>query len=92
MTGVAYEWDEQKRVGNLQKHEIDFVDALDVFERPHILIRSDRNGEERWAALGLLGERTIVVVFTPRGPTRRLISARAARRNEKDQYHARFAG
>ena len=90
MPDPAYEWDERKRAGNLQKHEIDFMDALEVFERPHILIRSDRDGEERWGALGLLGERTIVVFFTPRGRTRRLISARSARRDEKDQYHARF--
>ncbi|MCJ2077732.1 BrnT family toxin [Methylobacterium sp. E-016] len=68
------------------------MDALEVFAHPHILIRSDRNGEERWGALGQAGERVIVVVFTPRGPNRRLISARAARRNEKEQYHAYVAG
>ncbi|MCJ2082262.1 BrnT family toxin [Methylobacterium sp. J-090] len=87
----SYEWDETKREANLRKHGIDFWDALDVFEGPHLMIRSDRNGEERWGALGLLGDRAIVVFFTPRGAVRRLISARSARRNERKIYHTHNA-
>lgn len=84
----SYEWDEAKREANFLKHDIDFWDALEVFERPHLMIRSDRNGEERWGALGLFGDRAIVVFFTPRGSVRRLISARSARRNERKIYDA----
>ena len=27
-----FEWDEKKRLLNLEKHGIDFVDAVDIFE------------------------------------------------------------
>jgi hypothetical protein len=33
---VRFEWDEQKRLSNLEKHGLDFLDAAVVFETPHV--------------------------------------------------------
>ena len=82
----AFEWDDQKRALNLVKHDIDFDSAAEVFYGPIILRRSDRNNEERWTALGYSEGRLIVVVFTMRASTIRIISARRARKNEEREY------
>lgn len=39
----AFEWDEAKRRANIEEHAIDFEDAADIFSRPYLRIRSDRN-------------------------------------------------
>jgi uncharacterized DUF497 family protein len=86
---AAFEWDERKRLANLTKHGIDFRDAVDVFERPHLTVPSAHGGEERRISLGLIREAVVAVVWTDRGGAIRIISVRAARRNERQIYHAR---
>jgi hypothetical protein len=81
-----FEWDEAKNELNRTKHDIDFDDAIDVFHGPVLLRKSDRNNEERWTALGEMGDRLIVVVFTWRAEVIRVISARRARKNEEAKY------
>ena len=80
------EWDEAKRLVNLAKHGIDFVDASalwlsQVWTRP-----SRHAGEERYVSTGLLVGRVAVVIWTVRERRRRLISARIARRDEREDY------
>ena len=82
----GFEWDKQKNEFNRAKHDIDFESAIDVFYGPILLRRSDRNNEERWTALGYVGDRLIVVVFTQRTEIIRVISARRARKNEERDY------
>jgi uncharacterized protein len=48
------------------------------------------HGEERHLAYGVLAGRIIAVVFTWRGEVRRLISARRARRYERQDYQSVF--
>ena len=81
-----FDWDERKSELNLAKHGIDFEDATEVFYKPIILRRSDRNNEERWIAIGSLEDRLITVVFTRRADVIRIISARRARKNEEREY------
>lgn len=89
----AIEWHEKKAASNRRKHAIDFDDAIDAFYGPSLLLlRSDRNMEERWIAIGESEGRVIAVVFTWRGTTLRIISARSARRNEKRAYHQEKMG
>ena len=83
---AEFEWNDQKRELNFEKHGIDFDSATEVFYGPIILRRSDRNNEERWTALGYSGDRLIVVVFTRRADVIRIISARRARKNEEREY------
>jgi len=86
LSPASFEWNDQKCELNFAKHGIDFDNATDVFYRPIILRRSDRNNEERWTALGYSVDRLIVVVFTRRADVIRIISARRARKNEEREY------
>ena len=82
------EWDEPKARSNLQKHGVDFSDAVTALEDPFALtIPDDSTEEERFASLGLDGfGRLLVVVYTMRDDRIRLISARRATRHEQRQY------
>jgi uncharacterized protein len=85
---MEFEWHDQKCQANLAAHGIDFEDAIAIWESPVIEVLSPQfhHGEERFLAIGQLLGRVITVVFTWRGEVRRLISARAARHNERENY------
>jgi uncharacterized DUF497 family protein len=91
MKTMGFEWDAVKATENLRKHNIDFSDAAVAVEDPFALTMRDELAEEedRWIALGVdaLG-RLLVVVYTWRGDTLRLISARLATPSERRQYEA----
>ena len=86
---MRYEWDDQKRLSNLQKHGLDFSDAEEVFQGP-VFARPDLRreyGEERWQGVGQLRGRVVVMVWTVRPPDRiRMISMRKAVKHEKEAY------
>jgi hypothetical protein len=85
---VEFEWDEGKAAGNIQKHGIDFADAVGVFDDPFALsMPADDPGEQRFIGLGsdILG-RLLVVVYTFRGERIRIISARRATPSERRTY------
>lgn len=85
---MGFDWDEGKRLVNLDKHGIDFVDAKEIWQGDVIEIPSPQtyHGEDRFIALGLLQGRVIAVIFTWRRRRRRLIGARKARKNETAIY------
>jgi uncharacterized protein len=83
---MLFEWDGEKRQSNLVKHYIDFRDAIGVFHGPVFETRASRRGEERRVAVGSVENVEIVVVYVVRGPRRRIISARRAHRNERQDY------
>jgi uncharacterized DUF497 family protein len=85
-----YEWDEGKARANLLKHGVDFAQAVDaLWDDCGITVPDEHPGEERYVTFGMdaLG-RLPAVVYTWRGKTVRLISARTATRNEARQYAA----
>lgn len=85
---MEFEWDEAKATSNLRKHDVDFADAVGVFDDPFALsMLDDGTGERRFVGIGtdLLG-RVIVVVYTFRGDKVRLISARRATPTERKRY------
>lgn len=85
--GQEFEWDEDKRLSNLDKHGIDFRDAQQIFDGRPILTRfSPRLGEERFVSTGFIEEKLYTVIWTVRESTTRLISARRARDAEERQY------
>lgn len=86
-----FEWDENKRLANIEKHGIDFRIAISVFLGPAALRRSDR-GEERWITIGRVRHKLIAVVWTPRGEAKRIISARSARPDEREDYARHIGG
>ena len=83
---MLFEWDESKRQANLAKHHIDFRDARRVFEGPVFEKVDSRRGEDRIFAIGLMECIPIVVVYVMRGERRRIISARRANRDERQDY------
>lgn len=89
---LEFEWDERKCLSNLAKHGIDFQDAARVFDGPALEIASNRDGEERRLAVGMVEEREVAVVYTVREGRYRIISARRARRYERRAYRAAYPG
>ena len=85
---MQYEWDEQKRLSNASKHDIDFGDAVVIFAGDTVLMEDDRfdYGERRFVSLGLLQGRVIVVVHVEQGGMTRIISARKATKHEQTIY------
>lgn len=88
---MRFEWDEEKRKTTLRKHGIDFLWLPEVFAQETLILPSNQKGEERWLAIGMLGTKEIAVIFTKRGETIRIITARRARENERRAYHARHS-
>ena len=83
---MLFEWDESKRQSNLAKHHIDFQDALRIFDGPIFENTSRSHREDRVVAIGLLEGIEVVVVYAIRGKRRRIISARRAHRDERQDY------
>lgn len=85
---MRYEWDPVKAEANVRKHGIRFADAVSVFGDENALtVEDDVSDEERFVTLGLDAfGRFLVVVYTWRGDTIRLISARKASRAERHAY------
>lgn len=85
---MVYQWNREKAAANLRKHGIDFADAVSVFSDDLALtIPDERFDEERFVTIGLDGfGRVLVVVYTLRGDAIRVISARKASRQERQQY------
>jgi len=84
---VSFEWDNLKAARNLQKHNVDFADAVIALDDAlAITIREEISGEERFVTLGTdaLG-RLLVAVYTWRGDRVRVISAREATPRERRQ-------
>ncbi|MCE5327191.1 MAG: BrnT family toxin [Planctomycetaceae bacterium] len=85
----GFEWDDDKNRQNIQKHGIDFEDACDVFAGLYLSFYDSRReyGEDRWLAIGLMKDLTVVVVFVEESErVRRIISARKAQSSEKKRY------
>lgn len=85
---MRFEWDEAKRLANLAKHGIDFIDAARMLcDSPWLEEDSRRDyDEKRCRAVGLHCGRVLVVVFTLRVGAFRIISARRANARERRKY------
>lgn len=85
---MRYEWDEAKRVSNLARHRVDFIE-VEGFEWNAALIEPDVRrdyGEPRLLAYGPIGERLYALVFTQRAGAIRVISLRKANSREWRRY------
>ena len=91
---MGFEWDEEKREANIEKHGVDFIRAVKIFANPvleHFDEREDY-GEDRRITIGHWREYFIVVVFTWRSENRRIISAWKAGKDEKEKYYKAING
>jgi uncharacterized DUF497 family protein len=82
-------WDSVKAKTNRLKHRVYFSEVEPVFYDPNAISfeDGDSKGEVRHIVIGLdsLG-RLVVAVYTYRGETIRLISARRANKAEREAY------
>lgn len=84
---MRYEWDERKRQTNLEKHGLDFSDAPLVLEAEEKAVFPARyEQEERFKAIAKIGETYLIVIYTKRNTTIRIISFRPAKRKERQRY------
>ncbi len=86
--GVAFEWDTIKAHANLEKHNVSFEEAAEVFFDPFYQFGdATRGAEQREFVLGYsLSQRILLVVYVERSERTRIISARSATRQERKQY------
>lgn len=85
---MRFEWDEFKRRAVKRKHGIDLAEVPRIFLRLYVedFDLSHSSSEDRWRALGLPGDRVVVVIYAHRGDAIRLISARYAEPHEEQKY------
>jgi uncharacterized DUF497 family protein len=85
---MIIEFDTAKREKNLMERGLDFAESGKVFDGLHFVARDDRfdYGEERFITAGLLDDRMVVIVWTPRNNARRIISMRYANDREISRY------
>lgn len=81
-------YDPAKREVTLAERGLDFEDTAGVFRGRTMTLPDDRKdyGEERFITVGWLGDRFVVVVWTPRDGGRRIISMRYGHADEERHY------
>jgi hypothetical protein len=81
--GITY--DPKKRARTLAERGLDFEDAALVFAGQTFETQDTRKdyGEKRFICFGYLRTRLVVVVYTPRGEDRHVLSMRKANEREK---------
>lgn len=82
------EWNEAKSALNCTKHGLALHDARKVLDDFHLERIDNRKdyGEMRFIVLGVLEGREVVLVYTPRGNKKRIISLRKANVQEQKAY------
>jgi len=87
---MNYEWDINKATTNLSKHRISFEEAKTVFDDPLYIDFYDPDHsveEERYLIIGVsIGKKLLIVSYTERENTIRIISARETTRSEREAY------
>ncbi len=82
---MIFEWDEAKSLRTRRERGFGFDYAARIFTGLTIEKWDDRRdyGEIRMQAIGRAGDHILFVVYTDRGDTRHIISARLASRKER---------
>lgn len=85
---MQIEFDTDKRNKTLFERGLDFARSGEVFAGVSVTIEDTRTdyGETRWMTVGSLDGRVVVVIWTPRGAARRIISMRFANGREITKY------
>jgi uncharacterized DUF497 family protein len=94
---MRIEWDPEKAKANLDKHGVSFEEATELFSSGidylEIYDEDHSQDEDRFVAMGPVAGRVVVVIYTEwPDDTIRVISARAATRQEIQLYRKRMKG
>ena len=88
--GMEYEWDDNKSLMNLRKHNLSLAQGVAVFDDESRLDLPDCRkdyGKERRNCIGRYLDGFLSVCYTIRNGKRRLISVRPASKKEKVMYY-----
>ena len=90
---MDFEWDDEKDLGNQQKHGLSFEEARRLFESGadylEIFDTEHSESEDRFIAIGPIDRRLVVVVYTePEEGRVRIIGARPANTRERALYRS----
>lgn len=87
---MEFEWDQSKAASNSKKHGVSFEEAKTVFDNPLAVIFDDEAhsiDEHREIIIGHSRQnRLLLIAFTERSGNVRIISARLATRQEREDY------
>lgn len=85
---MEIQFDKEKRKITFLERGLDFARAIEIFEGLHFTAQDMRFAyeEDRFITVGLLDSRLVVLVWTPRGEARRIISMRKGNDHEKALY------
>lgn len=87
---MQFEWNEKKAASNLSKHRVSFEEAKTIFDDPLYVDFYDPDhseDEERYIIVGESNRgRLLIVSYTERGDSIRLISAREVTITEREAY------
>jgi len=88
--GIAF--DPDKRQATLESRGLDMARAEEIFDGNVLTVADERMdyGEPRFISIGRLDGRMVVLVWTPRGDDRRIISMRKANEREQAAYGPRL--
>ena len=81
-------FDPEKRALTLEHRGLDFANAGEVFQGRVVTLPDERvdYGEDRFITAGYLRGRCVILVWTPRGGSRRIISMRHVHAREESTY------
>ncbi|ELS00050.1 hypothetical protein GLO73106DRAFT_00039030 [Gloeocapsa sp. PCC 73106] len=93
INNMQFEWNNEKAASNLAKHGVSFEEAKTVFDDPLYVDFYDPDhseDEERYLIVGQSNRgRLLIVSYTERRDSIRLISAREVTRTEREAYEER---
>ena len=81
---MQIEYDPVKRNKTLEERGLDFAEAAQVFAGKHLTLEDTRQAydEQRFQTAGFMDGRLVILVWTPRGRARRIVSMRKANERE----------
>lgn len=87
-----FEWDDEKAAINRRKHQVGFEEASGVFDDELMITEADESHsdeEDRYVSIGSSPQgRLLVVAYTERVRTIRIVSAREPTSREKQSYES----
>ena len=88
ISAMQIEFDPDKRDKTLAERGLDFAQAGEVFAGVNVTAEDARfdYGEPRFTTVGVLDGRMVILVWTPRGEVRRIISMRKANEREIEKF------
>ncbi|WP_100626883.1 BrnT family toxin [Algoriphagus formosus] len=84
-----FEFDPSKSKANKIKHGIDFEESIKLWNDPNrIIIKARTIDEQRFMMIAELNGAIWSTIYTVRSDSKRIISVRRSRENEKEIYYS----